>query len=385
MANKISFVDNTSQLAHYEMLDLIRTFALGYGDTGAVGYTGTGNGTLTGLVALGTAVTETWTITCTVASLDGGTFSVVGSVSGAQADATVGVAYANTFIEFLINDGATDFIVGDVFSFTTTQSTVSANGENWSVMRYDTSSTDHELILKGTGLTRLETIYVGFRTYHDVDADYYNLAAASFTGYIAGDSFDTQPGVALSGVPCHNVRVDYWLALNGQHIKLAMKVGTPVYESAYVGKFNPYARPSQYPHPIVNCGMLNGLAATRFSETTHGMPYRGNVANMEIRSTLGNWTTPPTFPYTPSTITNDRILKDSMKNLRDTGGNYHLIPVEVYETNANLYGALDGIYYVSGFDNTVENTITIGGVLHIVIQDTYRTGFSDYYAMRMDD
>lgn len=376
MAHKIGFVDNTKQLAHYEMLDEIRRFVLGYGETGVVGYTGTGDGTMTAVDALILAVTETWTVTCTAEIVDGGTFSVVGSVSGAKADATVGVAYDNTFVSFLISDGATDFLVGDVFTFTATActTTVTANDEAWEVLRYDTSSENHELILKGTGLTRLESIYVGFRTYHSVASDYYNLVAASFTGFITGDTFDLQPGVTLSGVPAHNQRIDYWLSMNGQHIKMGLKVGTPVYESAYVGKFIAYARPSQYPHPVVNCGMLSGVPATRFSDTSHAMPYKGSRANMVMRNTAGSWVQPESYPYENST----------MIALRDTGTYYHLTPVEIYVLNTDVLGALDGIYHVTGFDNTVENTIDIGGVDHIVIQNVYRTGFSDYYAMRLD-
>ncbi|MDA3835508.1 MAG: hypothetical protein PF495_19220, partial [Spirochaetales bacterium] len=303
--------------------------------------------------------------------------SVVGSVSGAQADATVGAAYANTFIEFLVNDGATDFVVNDVFDFTTTQSTTSANDENWTELYYDDVSANRELILKGTGLTRLESIYVGFSTYQSEGADYYNLVAASFTGYIAGDAFFSQPGVTYSGVPAHNNRIDYWLSLNGQHIKAALRVGTPVYESLYVGKFLPYARPSQFPHPIVNCGMLTGAPATRFSDTAHYMPYRGSRANMKMRDITGTWVTPAAYPYVNST-SGDEL------DLRDTGGYYHLTPVELFDYDADMWGALDGIFHITGFNNAVENTITIGGIDYIVIQDVYRTGFDDYYAIRMD-
>lgn len=77
--------------------------------------TGTGNGTLTGISTGPNAVNENWTITCKTAATDGGVFSVVGSVSGAKADATVGSPYNNTFIAFTINDGTVDFVVGDKF------------------------------------------------------------------------------------------------------------------------------------------------------------------------------------------------------------------------------------------------------------------------------
>ena len=36
-----------------------------------------------------------------------------------------------------------------------------ANG--WTTLRYDTSTSDYELILKGVGLTTLEEIFIGFK------------------------------------------------------------------------------------------------------------------------------------------------------------------------------------------------------------------------------
>ncbi len=78
-------------------------------------YSGTGNGTLTGETAGSAAVTETITATCVTAAADGGIFHVSGSVSGSLGLATVGVAFSSTKGGFTINDGATDFIVGDAF------------------------------------------------------------------------------------------------------------------------------------------------------------------------------------------------------------------------------------------------------------------------------
>lgn len=384
MPNQIGFVDNANgQLAHYNLLAAIRHFAGGFGDIGTLGGTRTGTGTLTGLEASPAAVTETWTLTCTAAAANGGTFSVVGSVSGAEADATVGVAYDNGLLKFTIGDGATDFIVGDTFSIPVTQGVAAAADAEWEVLRYDAVSTNRELILKGTGLSRTEEIFVGFRTYHDAGADYYNLLAGVFTGYVAGNSFDTQPGARLSGVPAHNQRIDYWLILNGQRIAMALKVGTPVYESCYVGKMLPYGRPSQYPYPVVCGGMLSGAAATRFSDTSHSGYFKGNAAAMGLRSN-DNWLQPYCYPWGNTYIAGNGTSV-SNSNLRDTGDAYPLFPVELHDNSANLWGALDGIFYISGFNNAVENTLTVDGVNYVVIQDVWRTGHTDYYAMRLDN
>lgn len=249
-----------------------------------------------------------------------------------------------------------------------------ANG--WTVLRYDVASADRQLVLRGSGYTGEEEIFVGFRTYQNAAADYYNLLAGVFTGYVPANPFDNQPGARLSGVPAHNNRIDYWLTLNPQRIALAMKVGTPVYETAYVGKMLPYARPSQYPYPVVCGGMLNGAAATRFSDTSHQMPYKGNRAGLGLRTNDG-WVQPYAYPYQ-----NDVIAGSTQ--LRDTGSSYQLLPVELNDNVGNLWGALDGIYYISGFNNAVENTLDVGGKTHVVLQNVARTGHTDYYAMRLD-
>lgn len=256
----------------------------------------------------------------------------------------------------------------------------SANG--WTVLRYDDVPANRELILKGTGLSGTEEIFVGFRTYQDSNADYYNLVAAGFTGYVAGNTFDTQPGALLSGVPAHNNRIDYWLTLNGQRIALAMKVGTPVYESAYVGKFLPYARPSQYPYPVVAAGMLSGVSATRFSETSHSIPYKGNRANMRMRFNDGTWKQPECYPWNNGLVAGVYYYGNETQQ-RDTGGHYPMSAV-VLSDGGGIYGELDGVRHISGFNNAVENTLVVDGNTWVVIQDVSRNGFIDYYALRMD-
>lgn len=243
----------------------------------------------------------------------------------------------------------------------------------WTVMRYDTSIANRELILKGKGYTGTEEIYVGVRTYQDSSADYYNLCVATFTGYVPSNSFDTQPGVRLSGVPAHNQRIDYWLTVNPQRIACCMKVGTPVYEHFYIGKFFPYARPSQYPYPIVCAGMLSGAAATRYSDTSHSVPYKGNRVNLSMRFNTGVYLQPEAYPW------NNTYLAGTTQ-LRDTNDNYPLLPIILNDANG-IYGELDGIRYVSGFNNVVENTC---GPDWVVMQDVSRTGFTDYIAMKLD-
>ena len=248
----------------------------------------------------------------------------------------------------------------------------------WTTLRYDVTSANRELILKGVGLSGIEEIFVGFRTYQDIGNDYYNIVAATFTAYMAGNTFDTQPGVKLSGVPAHNLRIDYWLVVNAQRIMAGMKVGTPVYGSFYAGKFLPFTLPAQWPYPVVCAGMLVGTPATRFSDTSYSIPYKGSRSNMQMRGIDGTYSSPYAWPWTAGEYLT------STGQLRETGTIYTLQPVVLHNNAGTLHGELDGVLHVSGFQQGVENTLLIDGVNYVVMQDVYRTGFSDYFAIRMN-
>jgi hypothetical protein len=85
----------------------------------------TGNGTCSIVdVQDDYTLTENWTLTCITEAENGGTFSVVGSVSGNVGNAAVSseFKFPNTAaykIKFTISAGDTDFTVGDTFTFST--------------------------------------------------------------------------------------------------------------------------------------------------------------------------------------------------------------------------------------------------------------------------
>ena len=87
----------------------------------AVAGANTGDGTVSGIsVVNGVTKTETITLECVTAAVNGGRFLVSGSTSGALGDAFVGVGFSSSVIGLTINDGATDFVVGDTFTIATT-------------------------------------------------------------------------------------------------------------------------------------------------------------------------------------------------------------------------------------------------------------------------
>lgn len=79
-------------------------------------FVGAGNGTIAPVLSPGYSVVEDIVLTCTAVAVNGGTFSVVGSVSGPLGNATVGTLFESSVFKCLISDGAVDFVLGDVFT-----------------------------------------------------------------------------------------------------------------------------------------------------------------------------------------------------------------------------------------------------------------------------
>jgi hypothetical protein len=115
----------------------------------------TGDGTVTG-EALGIAsLIGTYTLECIAAAANGGTFKVVAPDGDALPDAEVSTAYVNEQINFTINDGGTDFVVGDKFTIDVDAgsgkvteldpSAVDGSQDAHGIMMYDVDATSADL------------------------------------------------------------------------------------------------------------------------------------------------------------------------------------------------------------------------------------------------
>jgi hypothetical protein len=75
----------------------------------------TGDGLISGITVVTGAPNETWTIEYVNQDTSSSTFTVTGSVSGAQGTATIGTTYSNDYISFTITQGDVGFVLGDAF------------------------------------------------------------------------------------------------------------------------------------------------------------------------------------------------------------------------------------------------------------------------------
>jgi hypothetical protein len=64
-------------------------------------------------------------------------------------------------------------------------------------------------------------------------------------------------------------------------------------------------------------------------------------------------------------------------------GGYPLFPVVLFDATPNIYGELDGVFSTTGFSQGSENTITVGGIPHLVVQNVFRNTKADFFAVRL--
>lgn len=288
-------------------------------------------------------------------------------------------------------------------AFITTHHDLVAAGQQWQALRWETNATTKELILKAPGLAGAEEIYCGIRSYEDSNAPYHVWDLNGFIGFNQNNDFAAQPGAITGWTPkmaLWNSAISYWFVANGRRAVVVAKVST-VYEAAYLGFILPYATPGQYPYPLLVGGSMTGKQGLSYSliSTNHRHfvdpgdqnSYSSYTACM-LRSVSGGWMAFQNFYYGSQELLfydGSRfvwpMIYSGLDKIREAdNGTYVLTPVVLMEKNSNIFGELDGIYHVSGFNNAAENLITVGGVDHLVVQNVYRTSVRDYWALRLE-
>jgi hypothetical protein len=289
--------------------------------------------------------------------------------------------------------------------------TAGLGSQNWTQLKDDTGESnpdfanDRHIYYRAPGLAGTEQIYVVMSAFHNVGNDYYNLEAIGATGYNAGARHDLQPGTSKgSYLLAWNASIPYWFIGNGRCAKIIAKI-SGVYQSMYVGFIIPHGSPSEYPYPMFIGGMhANPRKRWSNTDTTHKAfwnPCCDSSANPIFNNCsgaflclpghtwvgVGNYTTGTEFsptngaqstkvwPYTTRFEQVEHIYGDS------TG--YALMPLTLTSGASAFvgvagWGEFDGVYFVSGFSNAVENIITVSGVDYLVVQNAFRSSGPDH-------
>lgn len=253
------------------------------------------------------------------------------------------------------------------------------------------------LCLKGTGLGGTDNIYVNLFTSGKVSSDYYNLNCYFASSYDSTKMLTKQAGCSdQKNMLLWNQSMKYWFIANGRRFIVITKVST-VYEAMYGGLLLPYATPTEYPYPVAIGGSHQGAYGTRWSDQGTGhssfwnpgwvpsLSFRdasGNVQTVSNDWSDGGWQSAgETYPY---------MYNPGYRPAPD--GTYAINPVTIATVNGRsniatgkpaVYGDLDGVYHVSGFNNSSESVITLGSENYLVVQSTFRNGINDYAAIHL--
>ena len=49
-----------------------------------------------------------------------------------------------------------------------------------------------------------------------------------------------------------------------------------------------------------------------------------------------------------------------------------------------VWGELEGVFSISGYQNAPENTTTVGGVQHVVFQNAYRNTVHEFWTLSLN-
>lgn len=251
-----------------------------------------------------------------------------------------------------------------------------------------------------------DSILVGAKVFSDSVGNYQNWRLGGFSAFDAALAFTAQAGyVGASGpspvLNLWNSAIDYWFIANARRAIVVAKVST-TYMVAYLGWITPYIYPSAFPYPLVVGGSMawnvepgsssgnwrwsyTGSEMSNFWRAGNGVAIASDAASsFRLRLPTGVWRGIST---TPSDAVFGQVWpwSDPPQFMRENlDGSYSLIPALIHDPSPNIYGELDGVFFVTGYNQGAENTVTIGGVAHLVVPNVFRAGQGDYAAIRLN-
>lgn len=385
---------------YHNLLDKLRLWLTGVGEAGTPTFSGTGTGTMTNVSASSSSVTETWTMTCTATATDGGTFSVSGSVSGAKADATVGIAYDNGLIAFTINDGTTDFALNDQFTVE-----VTGNSNQWTQLRWTAPATitdTAELWVRGPGAGPDRRVIVGIQTGVNTALPAYGWELRGAISFDSTMSFSQQNGISPgSWFNTWNNSIPYWFYANDRRFIVVTQVSTS-YVCMYAGFFLPFALPSEYPFPLFIAGNKRDLDVYDANVTHNRMFSDPGVGSAHYRRrSTGDWREANNHESgtgNTSLTANGAALWPYRATRVDTsadGGDWTYYGLFKLRPNANgeaplwqchiiddvaetVAGALDGVFASTGFDRSTGQALSANGRSFRMFQNVFRSTPRDF-------
>lgn len=293
-------------------------------------------------------------------------------------------------IDFTDNNGAVDIVVAEIQPIMV--------GDGVSHIRTP------QLILKGVGLAGGDNIFIGWAVATNVTRSYYNLACVGSSSFNPDLAFGAQPSKSptVYWVLSNIASIEHWIVVTARKVIIITKIGT-VYTSCYMGLILPYAVPSEYTYPLF-VAANDRTFSTQISETDTDFSsfWKASDQAAYLKHPGGDWAKyvtkannvslefdKCTWPWSIAGLTG---WSDFIVNFRDNiDGSYSILPAILHQQyddddnwHPNMFGEIDGVFWVSGINQVSENTFTLDSDDYIVFQNCFRTGRSDFFALRMD-
>ena len=280
----------------------------------------------------------------------------------------------------------------------TTNTTADANG--YSLPRF----------FIGHGLDGQDNIVVPMQLRHNLGLNYYTMSAYAARSYAKDKGVDTQltdnaTSSKWVSISLWHTDMKYWFIANGRRFIIIAKVSNR-YATMYCGFIKPSGTDLEYPYPLfiggnhsftdrpytddatnanrsffnpqsnsISISSIIGDSSSSMIYTPSGRlcfldNYGGNTVGSSARTLLGY-----TFPYENNhyigkTLDNEYVLLD-IDIVQHYGGMSHL-------------GWFEGVCFVSGFENSPENIITVGNDRYICVSAMVQNDYNNWAAIKLE-
>lgn len=293
--------------------------------------------------------------------------------------------------------------------------------EAWTPPAGAPPETANQIVLRGPGLAGMDDIYIGLDLVVDVanliyEIHIYGMAdviptAETVQGHV---NVSTRATMFLDPSP-----FTFWLVGNGRRFVSVARIST-VFQTMYGGLIQQYAQPPSYPYPLFIGAMAgddssdaetwrsesedHNIFLRSFLSTSSSNPtvssgrlldpagaWRDCAAQTSGASETDTFNSVMVYPYEHGPEFDPVLnLPNSYENLQAQisayGGDFAVLPTTLFSSQpqSQVYGIFDGIVTTQGLSNMSENLLDINGVDYLVVQNAFRTGADDFFALALE-